>query len=82
VTKMFDEDTMERCDVGQKEQDANMEGVKFAIDVIRKIDVYCEECQMEADACCRVNHPQKLFLYYSDLKKCLDKLERGIKNGR
>lgn len=71
------EDKLERVDIGKREQEANMEGIIFCIDVISKVTLYCEECQMESEEGCRINHPQKLFLYYNDLKKCLDRLKDG-----
>ena len=69
-------------DLGEREQDAYMEGIRFAINIINKLDIYCEKCKMEADALCRINHPQKCFLYYQDFEKCLKKLKGATKDGR
>ena len=76
---MQDEDTMERVDIGARETEANKEGLRFAINLVNKVNVYCEYCGMEADSACRVNHPKKCFIYLEDFDKCLRSLEEWTK---
>jgi len=76
---MQDEDTMERVDIGAREQTANIEGIKFAIEIFNKLSVYCERCGMEAEYGCKANHPKKCFIYLEDFNKCLRSLEEWTK---
>jgi hypothetical protein len=73
------EDTMERVDIGLREQEANKEGIKFSLNLISKVNLYCEHCGMEASSLCRVNHPKKCFIYFEDFEKCMRSLEEWVK---
>lgn len=73
------EDTMERVDIGARETEANKEGIRFAINIFSKLDVYCDYCGMEPNYNCRINHPKKCFIHLEDFEKCLRSLEEWVK---